>query len=461
MSLSTTENGPEAALHGGLPQPQRFYAFVTLGAAVMLSVLDASMMNVALPSIAAAQGVSPSAAIWVVTAFQLAVVACLLPMASLAEAIGFRKIYFAGVALVGAASLFCAMADSIATLIAARAVQGIGAGAIMSINGAMVRHIVPADGIGRGIATISLVVGISAAAGPTVAGAILSVASWHWLFLVNVPICLGILLSGALTLPRIAGRGNRFDVVSAVLNALAFGLAIYALSGFGRGGSALLSTLELGAAALAFAALVRRQRRMTSPLLPTDLLSHRPFALSVSASITSFAAQFLALVSLPFYLHDVLGRSPAETGLLLTPWPIAVAALAPIAGRLADRPYRAIQSVAGMGLVALGLLLIAALPADPSNADIMWRLALCGAGFSLFQAPNSRTIMTSAPLDRSGGASGMMSVARVFGQSCGAALAASLIAVLGGFQIVPLMAVAAAFALCAAALGGLRNANAM
>jgi DHA2 family multidrug resistance protein-like MFS transporter len=339
-------------------------------------------------------------------------------------------------------------------------VQGIGAGAIMSINGAMVRHIVPADGIGRGIATISLVVGISAAAGPTIAGAILSVASWHWLFLINVPICLGILASGALTLPRIAGRGNRFDIVSATLNALAFGLLIYALSGFGRGGSVLLSVLELAAASLAFAALIRRQKAVASPLLPTDLLAHRPFALSISASITAFAAQFLALVSLPFFLHDVLGRSPAETGLLLTPWPIAVAAAAPIAGRLADLPYRAVQSVAGMGIFALGFVLIAALPADPSNADIMWRLALCGLGFALFTAPNNRTIMTSAPLERSGGASGMMSVARVFGQSCGAAIAASLIVVLGGFDIVPLMFVSAAFALCAAALGGLRSSSA-
>ncbi len=448
---------PGAPVHDGLPQPQRFYAFVTLGVAVMLSVLDASMMNVALPSIAADQGVSAATAIWVVTAFQLSVVVCLLPMAALAEAIGFRRVYFAGVALVGSASLLCASADSIAALVFARAVQGIGAGAIMSINGAMIRHIVPSGEIGRGIAVISLVVGISAAAGPTVAGAVLSVASWQWLFLLNVPICAAILLSGAMTLPRIAGRGNRFDLVSALLNALAFGLLIYALSRLGRGGSLGVTLAEIAASALAFVLLVRRQARMPSPLFPVDLLAHRPFALSIAASIMSFAAQFLALVSLPFFLHDVLGRSPAVTGLLLTPWPIAVAATAPIAGRLADRPWRAVQSAADMGLVAVALLLVAALPEDPSNADIMWRLALCGIGFSLFQAPNNRTIITSAPMDRAGGASGMMSVARVFGQSCGAALAASLIVLLGGFDIVPLMLVAAGFSVVAAALGAARG----
>ncbi len=446
-----------APAHGGLPQPQRFYAFLTLGTAVMLSVLDASMMNVALPSIAADQNVSAASAIWVITAFQLSVVACLLPMAALGEAIGFRKVYFAGVALVGIASVFCAAADSITTLVIARAVQGIGAGAIMSINGAMVRHIVPAGEIGRGIAVISLVVGVSAAAGPTVAGAVLSVASWQWLFLLNVPICVTILLSGALTLPRIAGRGNRFDLPSAVLNALAFGLLIYALSRLGRGEMLALTLAELAVSAVAFALLVRRQSQVASPLFPIDLLAHRPFAISIAASVSSFVAQFLALVSLPFFLHDVLGRSPAVTGLLLTPWPLAVAATAPLAGWLADRPWRAAQSAAGMSLFAVGLGLVAGLPADPSNADILWRFALCGIGFSLFQAPNSRTIITTAPMDRAGGASGMMSLARVFGQSCGAALAASLIMLLGGFEIVPLMLVAAAFSLVAAGLGAARG----
>ncbi len=433
------------AVEDGLPQPQRSLAFVTIGIAIMMAVLDSSIMNVALPTIAAQQGVSPAAAITVVTAFQIAVVISLLPFAALGESLGFRKVYFFGVVLFGGASFLCAQSQTIEALSAARVLQGLGAGALMSINGAMVRHIMPTNQIGRGIANISLIVGISAASGPTVAGAILSVASWQWLFLINVPLCLIILVSGLLTLPRMEGTWRRFDWISAGLNGAAFGLLITGLTALGRDGLSPLVVAQFIGSGLAMTVLTWRMMGAAAPMLPIDLLRIRPFAMAIIASICSFAAQFIVFVSLPFFFFNVLGRTAVETGLLLTPWPVATAIMAPFAGRLADRYSAEYLSVIGMVLLGLGFFGLLMMPEAPDNLDLIWRLTLCGAGFGLFQAPNNKVVMTTAPRARSGGASGMQSTARVLGQSFGAALAALLIGASVDFVLAPLMAMAMAF----------------
>ncbi|MET0257452.1 MAG: MFS transporter, partial [Methylobacterium sp.] len=260
--------------------------------------------------------------------------------------------------------------------------------------------------------------------GPTVAAAILSVATWHWLFLVNLPVGLAALLVGAKTLPHTPASGRRFDVVSSLLNALTFGLLIIGVDGLGSAEGRLTALAELGAAVAVGVVFVRRQLGLTAPLLPVDLLRIPAFALSMASSICAFAAQMSAFVVLPFYLQDVLHRSATQTGLLMTPWPIAVAVIAPFAGRLADRYPPGLLGGIGLAAMAAGLAAMALLPTEPANLDIAWRLSLAGLGFGLFQSPNNRLIITSAPRARSGGASGMQSTARLTGQSLGAALVA-------------------------------------
>jgi DHA2 family multidrug resistance protein-like MFS transporter len=132
----------------------------------------------------------------------------------------------------------------------------------------------------------------------------------------------------------------------------------------------------------------------------------------------------LAFVSLPFYFEDILGRSQVETGFFMTPWPLVVGIMAPIAGRLSDRHSAGILGGLGLALLSLGMALLAMLPANPHVVDIVWRMAICGCGFGFFQAPNMKALMSSAPADRSGGASGMVATARLTGQTIGAALAA-------------------------------------
>ena len=414
----------ETRAQDGLPVRERLLAMLAIGLAMTMAVLDGAIVNVALPVMARDLAVTPNAAIFVVNGYQIAVTAALLPLASLGDILGYRRVYLAGLAVFVAASLACALAPNLEALIAARIAQGLGAAGVMSVNIALVRFIYPHRMIGRGVGNTALVVAVASAAGPTVAAAILSVASWPWLFLVNLPVGLTALAVASRTLPATPRSGARFDGLSALLNALTFGLLIVGIDHLGDPGGQGRALAVLAAAGLVGVVFVRRQMRLTAPLLPVDLLRIPAFALSMASSILAFAAQMIAYIALPFYFQDVLHRSSTEAGFLLTPWPIAIALMAPISGRLADRYPPGLLGGIGLALMAAGLGAVALLPPAPEALDIAWRLALCGLGFGLFQSPNNRVIITAAPRERSGGASGMQSTARLTGQSLGAALVA-------------------------------------
>jgi MFS transporter, DHA2 family, multidrug resistance protein len=202
--------------------------------------------------------------------------------------------------------------------------------------------------------------------------------------------------------------------------------------------------------------LVRRQLTLASPLLPVDLLRIPVFGLSIGTSVCSFAAQMLAFVSLPFYFHGALGRDAVTTGLLMTPWPLATAVIAPIAGRLSDHYPSGLLGGIGLTLMALGLALLAGLPEHPQTLDIIWRMAICGLGFGLFQSPNNRTIISSAPRERSGGASGMLSTARLLGQTVGAAMVSLFFGLYPGHSTTLAVGTAAGMAAVAAGVSFLR-----
>jgi DHA2 family multidrug resistance protein-like MFS transporter len=233
---------------------------------------------------------------------------------------------------------------------------------------------------------------------------------------------------GTYSLPRTKASQHKFDIVSAALSAATFGLLIGAIDALGHGESYPLFLAEVIATLALGYFLVRRQLSLAAPLLPVDLLKIPIFTLSVSTSISSFVAQMLALVSLPFLFQNELHFTAVETGLLITPWPIAIGLAAPLAGRLSDRYSAGILGGAGLFCFAMGLLSFAFLPDQPGYFDLSWRMALCGFGFGIFQSPNNRAMLSAAPKERSGGASGMLGTARLLGQTTGAALAALLFA---------------------------------
>jgi DHA2 family multidrug resistance protein-like MFS transporter len=194
--------------------------------------------------------------------------------------------------------------------------------------------------------------------------------------------------------------------------------------------------------------------------LPIDLLRIPVFALSICTSVASFCAQMLAFVALPFYLRDRFGYSAVEIGLLITPWPIAIAFAAPLAGRLVERYPAGLLGGIGLLLFAMGLAALAALPAHPTMLDVAWRMALSGAGFGLFQSPNNRTMIAAAPRERSGGASGMLGTARLLGQTTGAALLALLLARYPADGTRAALVFGVGFAVLGAALSSLRLSDA-
>ena len=412
----------------GLPKPQRNWAILTIALGLVMAVMDGAIANVALPTIARDLDASPAFSIWIVNGYQLAITISLLPLASLGEIIGYRRVYLAGLALFTLASLFCALSHTLLLLTVARIVQGFGAAGIMSVNAALVRFTYPRALLGRGIGINALVVAISAAVGPTVAAGILAVGTWPYLFAVNIPIGIAAFALGWRCLPHAPRGSHAFDWQSAVLSAITFGIGIAAIDSVGHGEALYICLAEFAIAAVAGVLLVLRQTHMTSPLLPVDLLRIPIFALSIGTSIASFCGQMLAFVAIPFYLESRFGYSAVQIGLLITPWPIAIMFAAPLAGRLLERYPAGLLGGIGLVLFAAGLGTLALLPADPSIADVIWRMALSGAGFGLFQPPNNRTMIAAAPRERSGGASGMLGTARLLGQTTGAALVALFLA---------------------------------
>jgi MFS transporter, DHA2 family, multidrug resistance protein len=390
----------------------------------MMGVIDGAIANVALPTIAKDLNTSPAFSIWIITGYQLAITISLLPLASFGDIIGYRRVYLAGLALFTAASAICALSHTLLLLTIARVLQGFGAAGIVSVNSALVRFIYPRAQLGRGLGINVMVVATSSAVGPTVAAGILSIATWPYLFAVNVPVGLLILVLGAWSLPHTQPAAHKFDWPSAVLSAVTFGLGIAAIESAGHGAALTTSLAEFAAASVACVLLVHRQTHMVSPLLPVDLLRIPIFALSVATSIASFCSQMLALTAIPFYFANRFGYSAAELGLMITPWPIAVAVAAPIAGRLMERYPAGLLCGIGMVLLATGLGALATIPDNPALFDVVWRMALSGAGFGMFQTPNNRTMIAAAPRERSGGASGMQGIARTLGLTTGATLVA-------------------------------------
>lgn len=411
----------------GLPLPRRIWAILTITLGIMLSVLDSAIANVALPTIARDIGASPAASIWVVNAYQLTITVSMLALASLGDIVSYRRVYRVGLAVFTLASVGCAFAQSLPMLSAARVIQGLGAAGLMSVSPGLLRYIYPRAMLGRGVGINALVVALSAAAGPSIASAILAVAPWPWLFAVNVPVGVAA-FAVSHTLPGARGTHHAFDGIGAILNAMTFGLLILGIDGLGGSGEMWRESVLFAGALGAGFLLVRRQLTQNAPLLPLDLLRRPAFALAILTSICSFTAQMLAFVPLPFLLQGAMGRTQVEAGLLMTPWPVAVGVVAPLAGRLADRYPVGLLTGIGSAALAMGMAALALLPAHPATVDIAWRMALCGAGFALFQAPNNRAILGSVPRGRSGAAGGMLGMARLLGQSCGTALVGVLFA---------------------------------
>ena len=412
---TSLELSAEAA-SSGLQGPRRNAAIAAVLAAMVLAVLDAAIANVALPSMARSLQVTPGMSVWIITAYQTALVMGLLPCAALGESLGYRRVFMAGVALFTAASALCALSPSLPWLVAARFFQGLGGAAIMALGIALLRLVVPRRQLGAAIGWNALAVALSSAAGPTIGAVLLSGASWPWLFALNLPLG-GLVLLASRALPDHTGTARPLDRISVALNAGAFASLVVGAEVLVE--QPWMAAALLAAAAIRLTALVRREMPREAPLIPLDLLRAGSFPISVVASVCCFAGMTMGLLALPFYLQHSLGQNTLMTGLYMTPWPLTVAIAAPLAGHLANRLPTAWLCAAGGACLAVGLAATSLWPLQGSALPLVPLTMLCGLGFGLFQVPNNRNMFLSAPSERAGAAGGMQATARLAGQTAG------------------------------------------
>lgn len=433
----------------GLPMPRRLAAIAAISFGTALLVIDGSIPSVALPSIARDLEVERSAAVAVVTVYQLTLVMTLLPFSTLGDRLGHRRLYQSGQLLFAAASALCLFVESLPFLLIVRAAQAIGAAAALSVSAALLRAIYPRAQLGRGLGINSVVVSSAAALSPTLGGAILAFAPWPWVFAAAVPLALVSLLLGR-ALPEPQPRAEPFDLAGALLCALTFGLVVGGIETAVHGDSPVISGAIVVLGLYVGVQFVRRERGERRPILPVDLLGRPLLGISVLASFMAFLSMMSLTLSLPFRLEHAYGMSPTEVGAAISPMPLTMMVVAPISGALSDRYPAGILGAIGMGIAAAAFLLIAWLPADPGYFDIAWRLAMVGFGFGMFLSPNMRLILGNTPPERTAAAGGLTSTTRLLGQTLGATLLAAILALGLGLGPVPPL-IAAGLALVAGA----------
>lgn len=400
-----------------------YAAVIAILMVLVMTVLDVTLVNISLPVLATEFHIANSDTIWIVTAYQLAITMLILPLSAAGDMYSYRRNFLTGVVLFTLSSGMCAISGSFAMIVISRTLQGIGAACVMSVNIALTRLIYPREILGRGLALNAMVIAVATAAGPTIAGAILSVASWHWLFLINIPFGIAAYIIGRRLLPynRPSYSRHGYDWLSALMNAVSFGLVFYSLGSIARKGDSVTAAILLAVGLAVGILYIRRQTGQPLPMLPVDLFRIRLYSLSICTSICSFIAQNLVMISLPFLFLDSFGFSEITTGLLMTPLPLATMIVSPVAARFVERHNPGLVAAAGMAIYGGGVLAIALLPAaGVQEWSIVWRMALCGLGFGMFQTPNNVVMVIATPLKRTGSAGGMQSTARLIGQTTGA-----------------------------------------
>ena len=425
---ATGPNGlPVIAGFDGLPMPRRIWAIAALSFGTALVVLDGAIATVALPTIARDLHTDGSAAVLIVTVYQLVLVMSLLPLSALGDRIGLKRLYQGGQVVFTIATVLCFFARSLPFLLVVRALQGVGAAAALSVSSALVRAIYPAKQLGRGLGLNGVVVSSAAALAPALGGLVLGIAPWPWVFASAVPFALLSLALGR-AIPATPPVDAPYDLTGAIMSAATFGLVIAGLEGWVHGDSPVVAGAVVAAGIVIGVFFVRHELGETRPILPVDLLARPVLALSTTGALTAFLASSAVIIGLPFRLETQFGFAPAAVGAMIVPWPLTVMVVAPTAGWLSDKVPAGILGGIGMGVSVAGLACLAYLPAHPGYVDVAWRMALSGSGFGLFLSPNARLIIGSAPKDRSASVGGLIATTRLTGQTLGATLAATLLA---------------------------------
>lgn len=438
----TSEKNTQAATAGTTGEerkaPNKWAVLAILAIGIFMATLDSSIVNISLPTIAHYFGVPLSGAVeWVVIAYLVVIAGVLLTTGRLADIIGRKWIWAAGLIVFTSGSAICGASISLGMLIAARALQGLGGALIMAVSPAMLTSAFPPSERGRALGMNAVFVALGVSVGPTLGGIITENFTWRWIFYVNVPLgivgviaTLRVLTEQRQRMDQVRGR---FDPPGAIL--LAIGLVCLTLGlSFGQewGWSSPLLISMMVISVFAFVALGFVEQRVKDPIIDFSLLHNRVFLSANASLVLCFLALFAVSFMMPFYLEELRGFSTLQAGLLLTPLPLTIAVIAPFSGALADRIGTRWLAAIGLTIACIGLVLIGQLNAQSSVWDITWRLIFTGVGQAMFQSPNNSALMGAAPRSRQGVAAGFLATGRVMGQSISVALAGAIFTSLGG-----------------------------
>ncbi|NLJ50660.1 MAG: MFS transporter [Alcaligenaceae bacterium] len=405
----------------GIPKPQRYWAVTAILLAIAVSVMDASIANLALPTISKELNIPPHLTVWVVNAYLVTLIATTIPLSALGERIGFVAMFRSGITIFMCGSIVCALSTNLPMLLTGRVINGLGGAVMMSIFGAMMRHIYPPKEIANGISINAMIVGTTAVLSPALGAFILSIASWQWIFVFAIPLCL-ISLIFSRFLPQVPPITSPYDYKSAILNIITLGTFI-------TGCDLVVSNTPLGLALLAIAAVAgtilwQHSSSQEAPLFPVDLFRIPTFKYAVIVSALCFGAAGCAMLSLPFLYENHIGLSTQTVGMLFMAWPIGSTLMARPAALLSGKYPASVLAAIGSCVIFSALLILLLLPKDSWLGFYALCMFFSGLGFGFIQTPNNKTILLSTPLHRSGATGATQSSARVFGQSVGAACVA-------------------------------------
>jgi EmrB/QacA subfamily drug resistance transporter len=428
-----------------------------------MAALDTLVVSTALSTIRVDLGASVEALEWTVNAYNLSFAVLLITAAALGDRYGRRNLFAAGLGLFTLASALCALAPGVGWLIAARAVQGVGAALLMPLGLALLSAAFPPERRGAAIGIFSAITGIAVAIGPLVGGAVVEGLDWEWIFWLNVPI-------GLVAIPLVLARMDESHGPRAGLDfpglALVTAAALGIVWGLVRGNAAGWGSLEviatLAAGACLVGAFVAWELRAREPLLPVQMFRSRAFAASNAAMFFTFASLFSAVFFYAQFLQTGLGYGPLEAGLRLMPWTATFITVAPAAGALTDRIGERPLMVAGLSLQAAGMAWLA-LIAEPGLAysSMLAPLIVAGVGISMAIPAAQNSAVGSVAMDAIGKAAGVNSMMRELGGVFGIAIVVAVFAGAGSYASAaaftdgfsPAIGAGAALALAGAAAG--------
>lgn len=429
---SSTPIEPEQSCTIGELRPGAVLAVLVAG--TILAPLDSSIVNIALPSIAAEFGERLGAVSWVTTAYLLTTASLLLSMGRLGDMWGLRQLYSGGLVVFAIGSAASALSPTLAILIASRVLQAVGASMLFAAGPALVTRTFPPGRRGWALGYIALSVSLGLTLGPALGGLLVGTFGWPAIFIINIPLALTVAAIAWRMLPAECPEPQRFDVVGALMVGAAL---LLLLLGLGRGDRSGLMSVEVlvpvGISLLLLAAFTWWESRTPHPMVDPRLFESRSFNAGVGAATLAYMALFAVTFTLPFYLMRVLGLDARVAGLVLTATPVAMALLAPVAGRLSDRKGSRVLATGGTLGLATGLLLGSLLDASSSLWHVVVVLLLVGGGMAVFQTPNTSAILRATPRWSAGVGSAFVSLARNVGMAIGIALTAAIVgASLGG-----------------------------